>query len=122
MAYDETTRKARPERQERNSCSVIGGGACFLTDLDKMIKLKPPQHEISLFSKAPCVAIQKAPQWTIYLYDSITYLRVLADPTSRPHRKQTMPPNHSETNQTPSISLHTYHFILESELGCSCVA
>lgn len=34
------------------------------------------------------MAIQKAPQWAIYLYDSITYLRVLADPTSRP-RPQT---------------------------------
>lgn len=26
MAYDETTRKARPELQECNSCTVIGGG------------------------------------------------------------------------------------------------
>lgn len=44
------------------------------------------------------------PQWTIYLYDGLTYLRVLADPTSRPRRKQMMPPNHREPEPPASPS------------------
>lgn len=109
MAYDETTRKgqARATRAQQLLGDRRGVGGCFLTDLDKTIKLKPPQHEISLFSiKPPCVAVQKAPQWAIYLYDSITYLRVLADPTSRP-RPQTndaSKPQRTRPKKTPPAS------------------
>lgn len=67
---------------------------------------------MSLFSKARCVAIQKAPQWTIYLDNGLTYLRILADPTSRPRRKQMMPPNHMEPEPPASPSMRQSAAIL----------
>lgn len=84
---------------------------------------------MSLFAKARCVAIQKAPQWTIYLYHGLTYLRVLADPTSRPRRKQMMPPNRTEpeppaspsTRQSAAIlTISSWKANLAAAVCCNC--